>query len=173
MTRLQGRHPPNPRARIFAFFVFFLLGCTHHTIFVAGMVESPPRHDDAHSSPAYLVASTGERFRLTGRLGEEVARVPGGIVRVRGRQAAGHRLVVQSYEIIDAGRGMAPHVGILEWDFGRLVLRQDKGAPKLELIDAPPSMRESVGARLWVVGPIVASDSLQVLDFGILRPARR
>ena len=102
--------------------------------------------------------------------------MPGAQVRVLGDmkgKTGRRRIEVEGYQIVDAGQGVIPHVGLLRWDAGRLMLIQGPELPIIELTgDKAIDLRAQVGARVWVVGPIRAQEKLEVLHFGVLKPAR-
>lgn len=151
--------------------IFLFPACVHSGV-RAGILEVDERPEE--EPRVTLVASTGERILLFGDLAGELEQIPRAIVRVKGRErgrAKQPRMVVTRYQILDAGMGVPPHVGMLRWDGGRLLLYEEGGAV-VELV-GPLSypMRQESGAKAWVVGPIVNLEELDVREYGILRRA--
>ena len=149
-----------------------LVACAHRPDFLAGMIAVDPATPEA----VELVLTEGERVRLEGEVAGELKQVPGAQVRVLGDmkgKTGRRRIEVEGYQIVDAGQGVIPHVGLLRWDAGRLMLIQGPELPIIELTgDKAIDLRAQVGARVWVVGPIRAQEKLEVLHFGVLKPAR-
>lgn len=126
------------------------------------------------STHVLLKRTSDAPLLLQGPLEQELRTVPGAEVKVRGRLRAGKphaSLQLEGYQLIDTGQGMLPHVGILRWNVGELLLDQGPGQPILSLRGPlKDPLRAQVGARAWVVGPVVADETLEVLQWGILRP---
>ena len=145
-----------------------LISACAHTTFVAGLVEEP----EEGASPT-LVSTAGESVTLSGALAAELARVPGALVRVRGVYkglGARRRLQVSDYRLLDVGSGVPPHVGRLYWDGTRLLLLEDHTGAALELRGrAVTTLRRETGGRAWVIGPVIAAEVLEVLEYGVLR----
>ena len=144
----------------------FLSGC-RHAAFLAGIIE--PEGEDR----AVLTSPAGETTRLGGALAGELARVPGAMVRVQGKYRGWgerRRLEVSSYRLLDAGKGVPPHVGRLFWDGTRLLLIEDHGEGVVELRGrVVGELRKQTGARVWIVGPVVDIEVLEVFDYGVLK----
>jgi hypothetical protein len=149
-----------------------LVGCAHSG-FLAGFVVA----GDNPAAPPKLALLNGEKVEIRGDMAAELKRIPEAQVRVTGAvkgKPPERRIEVEDYQILDAGQGVTPHVGELRWDSGRLLLIQGPGRPIIELIgDKAIDLRAQVGARVWVVGPIEGPEKLEVLNFGILKPAVR
>ncbi|MFM7203056.1 MAG: hypothetical protein ACKO6N_19890 [Myxococcota bacterium] len=142
-------------------------GCVSSAVYESGMIELDGRN-------VLLKRKSDGPLLLQGPLEEELRNLPGAEVKVKGRSRAGQphpRLKLDAYQLVDTGQGMLPHVGILCWNVGELLLDQGPGQPILSLRGPlKDNLRLQVGARAWVVGPVVADETIEVLQWGILRP---
>ena len=148
-----------------------LVGCAHQADFLAGMVQVGPDE----RAPIHIATADGEQIKIEGEAADELRHIPQAVVRVQGQlkgRAPERHMAVERYQIVDAGQGVIPHVGVLRWDAGRLVLLEGPEGPILELRGpGAKALQRSIGARAWVVGPILGQDQLEVLAYGILRAA--
>jgi len=150
-----------------------LFGACGHSAYLAGIVAGP----QATGHTVVLETNTGDEVPLQGDLASELAHVPGAMVRVEGR-LRGHgerqRLNVTAYRLLDAGKGVPPHVGKLYWDGTRLLLIEEETGTAVELRGrAVTTLRRQTGAKAWIVGPVINIEILEVVDYGILREAPR
>ena len=106
----------------------------------------------------------GPERELRGGPLEELIRLQGATVRVRGRSAERNTFRVTDYEILEIG-GERPVVGILERASGGALGVRESTGDWLELDGAPEALGEKVGSKVWVItGPDGG-----VRSFGVLR----
>jgi hypothetical protein len=73
---------------------------------------------------------------------------------------------------MDTGLGSIPHVGVLRWDTSRMVLEEQNSSAVVALAGPlEPELRRLVGAKVWIVGPVLGPESIEVLAFGVILPA--
>lgn len=151
--------------------VIALVACGHSTDFLAGMIVL--ERSESGETSVQLETTDQQRFVLTGSRAAELEAIPGAVVRLDGRsrgRGSPRRFGVQAYQITDAGNGMTPYVGLVRWDFGRILLVEGVGRSPL-ILTGPTvkQLREHLGAKVWVVGPLVGPEKIGVIEFGILR----
>jgi hypothetical protein len=119
-----------------------------------------------------LLSDDGSATRLGGTLLGELQALSGAELSVRGVQSSGgaeRSLDVREYEVL-AIDGQRPHVGIVLARDGELWLAS---SDTLRLIPALDALRQSAGAKVWVVGTSdAAAGELRVQSYGVIAPAR-
>lgn len=114
-----------------------------------------------------LVPSQGPSIRLVGGLQDELARLSGATVRVRGvsgGQPPRETFEAASYDILQID-GQVPMVGTILAQDGTVRLA---GRDTLELANPPEGLRAKIGAKVWIVGE-PAGNKLDVKSYGIIR----
>ncbi len=117
-----------------------------------------------------VLRGAGGELALIGSLSQELRRLSGASVRVRGHPernpaTAPERAVnVADYEIL-AVDGRRPFVGLVVRRDNRLWL---EGRDTLELVGAPPDLAARVGARVFVIGDAEAGRVL-LKSYGVIR----
>jgi hypothetical protein len=119
-----------------------------------------------------LLSDDGSATRLGGALLDELRTLSGAQLSVRGVQSSAgveRSLDVRDYEVL-AIDGQRPHVGIVLARDGELWLAS---SDTLRLVPALDALRQSVGAKVWVVGASdAAARELRVQSYGVIAPAR-
>lgn len=117
------------------------------------------------------VVEGDDTVTVTGPLEDEVSRLSGARVRVRGEistgQYPGPTLEAAAYEILSVD-GERPDVGLLRADGEGLYLERE-GRESLRLRAVTSGLEGRVGAKVWVV---TGEDGV-VRRYGILRPAEQ
>jgi hypothetical protein len=106
---------------------------------------------------------TGQSITLTGALANEIRLASGADVWVRGRRVNERTFDVSSYAVRTVD-GVPAVTGALTTDGDRLVLVDDAGRRHV-VANPPASLREHVGARVWISGDL----STGLSAYGILR----
>jgi hypothetical protein len=110
-----------------------------------------------------LRPATGQSITLTGALASEIRLASGADVWVRGRRVNERTFDVASYAVRTVD-GVPAVTGTLTTDGDRLVLIDDAG--RRHVVASPPSsLREHVGARVWISGDL----STGLSAYGLLR----
>jgi len=104
------------------------------------------------------------------RLLDQLARIPGGYVAIRG-PVTSTKVRVRDFEIIDAGDGLRPLVGWVIVDQAGVQIEDSVTGTRLALRgDALGEIKDEHGARVWVTGSVVGAQTLLVANWGILIP---
>ncbi len=106
---------------------------------------------------------TGQSITLTGPLANEIRLASGADVWVRGRRVNERTFDVSSYAVRTVD-GVPAVTGTLTTDGDRLVLVDDGGRRHM-VANPPASLRQQVGARVWISGDL----STGLNAYGILR----
>ena len=128
----------------------------------------------AGNEPATVLTlrpDTGHTIGLEGDLTDELRRLSGARVEVRGISAQpgpSARMVVSDYTILEVD-GQRPIVGILATSNGRLWLA---GQDSLELADPQARLTPLAGSRVWVVADTSFSPA-PVQSYGVIREPPR
>jgi len=94
-------------------------------------------------------------------------------VKVGGRMTFGS-LKVEGYEVIDAGYGSRPHVGVLQYHADGLRVYDVNSGALLELVgDKADGLWDFEGATVLVNGVIVGPHRVRVMSYRILLPNDR
>ena len=118
-----------------------------------------------------VLVHRSDQLALKGSLVDELARLQGGEVRVRGvitdndRPSPGRALRVVSYELLRIA-GSEPLVGVVEESNGQISIGG------VTLTGAAGSLRRVVGAKVWVTGRNV-DGNFRVDSFGVIRSSVR
>lgn len=101
----------------------------------------------------------------------ELARLPGARVRVAPAPREG-TIRVPGYVLLDPGDALAPYLGEVVATADRVLVR-DPGTGAELLVQGPVArdLRRLAGAKVWVTGHLVGPGRLEVVHYGILRPA--
>lgn len=102
---------------------------------------------------------------------DQLARLPGAIVSVRG-SATRSSVRVREFEIVDAGDGLRPLVGHIVVDQAGVQLEDDVTGTRLALRGEPLSrLKHQHGSRVWITGSVVGPQIFLVAHWGVLVPA--
>jgi hypothetical protein len=119
----------------------------------------------------YLVTQPGERTRLV--LDDQSAPIEqllGCRLRVDGQPKFG-ALVVEDFEVLDAGYGAPPHVGRLMIRGGRLMMNDQNSGALIELVgDGSAPLWGHSGALILVNGAVVGPHQVRVMNHRVLIP---
>ena len=124
----------------------------------------------AGSEPMTMVmlrpVSGGEEIRLQGAMVEELRRLGGVVVAVRGQMGESQMqgFDVTSYEVTSV-EGRRPSVGTVVSRDGGLWL---DGEASVRLENVPAGLRSRVGAKVWVLGTVV-DGVLRLQSYGVIR----
>jgi len=101
---------------------------------------------------------------------EQLLRIPDAYIEIRG--ALGTSSVrVRSFEILDAGDGLRPMVGVLVIDQSGVMLSDDVTGTRLALRgSALARLKNLHQARVWVTGTVVGPSIILVAHWGLLVP---
>jgi hypothetical protein len=121
-----------------------------------------------------LTIEDGSRFLLTGPLRDELLRLEGHKLRIWAVPGAKKLLMdtldVSRFEILDAGGGRRPLVGVLRKSAGNVLNLERPKAASLE-IEASRALHaeleKRVGCRIWVVGELEGT-TVKAFKFGWL-----
>ena len=121
------------------------------------------------SDQIYLVTQPGERTRLI--LSDEmlaVEKLLGCRVKVDGQRKLGG-LAVEGYEVIDAGFGAPPHVGVVQNQGGRLMMHDQNSGALIELVGEGSDVLWQVTDSLVLVnGVVVGPHQVRVMNHRVL-----
>ena len=106
----------------------------------------------------------GPPVTLTGALATEVGRASGADVWVRGRRVGDRTIEVTRYAVRSVD-GVPAVTGTLVAEGERFLLATDDGR-RHRIMQPPASLREHVGARIWISGNLGSS----ITAYGVLRP---
>lgn len=110
-----------------------------------------------------LRPTAGRSITLIGPLADEIGSASGADVWVRGRRTGERSFEVASYAVRSVD-GVPAVTGSLVADGSRLVLVSDDGRRHV-IANPPASLREHVGARVWVSGDLATG----ITAYGVLR----
>lgn len=139
---------------------------------IAGKPAAEFKTDDGHTLilRGYSAEDDGELLRLGG-FKVRIFAIEGD----PGLPATGGYVRVERYEIVDAGGGTVPRIGVLaaiDLEGGRrLIFVGDDGTAELLPAGWLKKMSKLVGSKMWIVGTKKGSNFL-VSRHGILRPSR-
>ena len=101
---------------------------------------------------------------------DQLQRIPGAYIEVRGR-AGQDSVRVRAFEILDAGDGLRPMVGVLVVDQSGVSLSDDVTGTRLTLRGtALADLKSLHRARVWVTGTVVGPRIILVAHWGLLVP---
>ena len=104
------------------------------------------------------------------QLVDQLARIPGAIVSIRGT-ANTNKVRVVDFEIVDAGDGLRPLVGWLIVDQAGVQLEDSVTGTRLALRgDELAILKHQHGARVWVTGSVIGPQTLLIAHWGVLVP---
>ncbi len=117
----------------------------------------------------YLVTQPGERTRLVlDGQATAVKNLLGCRVEVGGQARLGG-FAVDTYEVLDAGFGAPPHLGILQWSGGRLMMNDQNSGALIELVGSnAETLRMAIGSLVLVNGVVVGPHQVRVMNHRIL-----
>ena len=117
----------------------------------------------------WLVMPDGRRLRL--RLdqdGEPIRALGGCMIEAEGRVVA-RSMLVEDWQVTDAGDGSAPYVGLLRQHGSNVVIEDRNSGMPLILDDASVAeLGPFVGKYMMIVGYVVGAQQLHVVSFRIL-----
>jgi len=117
----------------------------------------------------YLVTEPGSRTRLV--LEEHNTVIEGLLgcrIRVDGQTKLGS-FIVDSFEVLDAGYGAPPHVGVLNVQGGRLMMHDQTSGSLIELVgEGSDRLWDATGSLVLVNGVVVGPHQVRVMNHRIL-----
>lgn len=127
----------------------------------------------AGSDGAVSLDEQGRIRTLAGprQLLDQLARIPGAIVSVRG-PVTSSTVRVRAFEIVDAGDGLRPLVGRVVVDQAGVQLEDEVTGTRLALRGEPLAwLKREHGSRVWVTGSVNGPQTFLVAHWGLLVPA--
>ena len=155
--------------------VFFSSGCAAPralggwavTSVVRGLLQVDPRSADLQ----LLVSGALLRVQATGELADQLERLPGAFLAVRGSYVE-DTVVVRHFEILEAPDGLAPMIGRVIVDQSGVMLEDQVSGSRLALHGAAlVDLKKEHASKVWVTGSIVGPQTLLVAHWGLLVPS--
>ena len=153
-TREKGSH----RNVLFALLLF---GCVSKRPQTGLVMEDGGR--------LYLSTAPGESTPLEVTTDSQgLERLLGFKVKVEGQPKWG-RMAVDSYQVLDAGYGVPPHVGVLEARSGRLMMHDRNTGALLELVgETADGLWDLIGSLVLVNGVVDGPHQVRVMNYIVL-----